>query len=125
MKQKQDIRYERLYTEMFEYAKQLHEKNKIRIRAGIIVMLLLPVVLGLIRWLTDSDKIFFLFIWVIFMFLLAAYLIGVEYLDHTIQSKLKEMSDTEEDFGGLLDDYEKVPDKVRKAAKAKMEGGGE
>ena len=125
MKQKQDIRYERLYTEMFEYAKQLHEKNKIRIRAGIIVMLLLPVVLGLIRWLTDSGKIFFLFIWVIFMFLLAAYLIGVEYLDHTIQSKLKEMTDTEEDFGGLLDDYQKLPGRIRKAAGPKAEGGDE
>ena len=125
MKQKQDIRYDQLYGKMLEYTQQLHEKNKKRIKAGVIVMLLLPVVLGLVRWLTDSDKIIFLFIWVLFMFLLAAYLIGVEYLDHSIQSKLKEMTDTEEDFGGLLDDYQKIPGRIRKAAGPKAEGGDE
>ena len=112
MNQKQDIRYDNLYAEMLQYVKELHEKNKKRIKTGIILLFVLPVVLGLVRWLTDSDKTVFLILWVIGMFILAAYLISIEYMDHTIQEKLKTMTDTEEDFGGLLDDYDGIPEKV-------------
>ena len=112
MNQKQDIRYDNLYAEMLQYVKELHEKNKKRIKTGIVLLFVLPVVLGLVRWLTDSDKTVFLILWVIGMFILAAYLISIEYMDHTIQEKLKTMTDTEEDLGGLLDDYDCIPEKV-------------
>lgn len=112
MNQKQYIRYDNLYAEMLQYVKELHEKNKKRIKTGIILLFVLPVVLGLVRWLTDSDKTVFLILWVIGMFILAAYLISIEYMDHTIQEKLKTMTDTEEDLGGLLDDYDGIPEKV-------------
>ena len=112
MNQKQYIRYDNLYAEMLQYVKELHEKNKKRIKTGIVLLFVLPVVLGLVRWLTDSDKTVFLILWVIGMFILAAYLISIEYMDHTIQEKLKTMTDTEEDLGGLLDDYDGIPEKV-------------
>ncbi|MBO4725267.1 MAG: hypothetical protein J5622_02060, partial [Firmicutes bacterium] len=94
--------YGKLYNEMAGYAERLHEKNKKRIRIGIVILFILPVALGLIRWLTDSDKIVFLLIWVITMFILSAYLISVEYMDDSIQRKLTELTDREAEFDDLL-----------------------
>ena len=81
MEQKQDNRYNNLSS----YAQQVHEKTKKRIKYSGIVLILLPVVLGLIRWMTHSDKIFFLVIWIICMFVISAYLVSVEYYDHAIR----------------------------------------
>lgn len=80
MEQKQDNRYNNLSS----YADQVHEKTKKRIKYSGIVLILLPVVLGLIRWMTHSDKIFFLVIWIFCMFAISAYLVSVEYYDHAI-----------------------------------------
>lgn len=98
----QDNRFEQLYDDMRAYALDLHERNKNRIKYGTILLILLPLILGLIRWLTDSDKVLFLLIWVLCLFLVAAYLIGVEYLDYSIQKKLTEMTDKETEFDDLL-----------------------
>lgn len=81
MEQKQDNRYNNLSS----YADRVHEKTKKRIKYSGIVLILLPVVLGLIRWMTHSDKIFFLVIWIFCMFAISAYLVSVEYYDHAIR----------------------------------------
>ena len=80
MEQKQDNRYNNLSS----YADQVHEKTKKRIKYSGIVLIILPVVLGLIRWMTHSDKIFFLVIWILCMFAISAYLVSIEYYDHAI-----------------------------------------
>lgn len=78
----------------------LREKNKRRMRISGIVLLVLPVVLGFIRWLTDSDKTVFLIIWIMFMFLIAVYLISIEYLEHFLENKLKKIAGDEVEKGG-------------------------
>ena len=75
----------------------MHERNKKRLKASGIVLVLLPVVLGLIRWLTDSDKIVFLVIWVICMFAISAYLVSIEYYDNTIHRIASGEQGAEED----------------------------
>ena len=114
-------RYEQLYTDMLSFGLDLHEKNKRRIRIGTIVLLLLPVILGVIRWLTDSDKAIFLLIWVFCMFALSIYLIGVEYLDDSVQNKLSEMTDREADFGALLPERRELLDRIQKRVRARRE----
>ena len=121
----QDNRYEQLYINMREYTQQLHRRNKSRIKYGTIILILLPLILGTIRWLTDSDKTFFLLIWVFCMFLLSAYLIGVEYLDHSIRKKMEELTDREDDFGDLLEVDQKSSEIREKLRKRTREGGGE
>ena len=121
MEQKHNDRYGNLN----KYVREFHEKNKKRLRVSGILLILLPVILGLIRWLTDSDKVLFLFIWILCMFILSAYLISVEYLDHTVQNKMKDIMGKDEDLGGLLDDYAVIPDKIKEAVRTKMEGGDE
>lgn len=97
-----DKKYEALYNELLERGEQLHEGNKRRIRRGLMLLIILPFVLEFIRWMTDSDKIVFLIIWILIMFVLCAYLISIEYLDSTIENTLRDVTDTEADFDGLL-----------------------
>ena len=122
------------YENLISYADELHAKNKKRIKVSGIVLVLLPVVLGLVRWLTDSDKILFLLIWVLCMFALAAYLVSIEYLDHVLHEKLNWMTSEEKEQESLIDGQELVPSKVREKVRNRLdpetpetdeEGGGE
>ncbi len=76
----------------------------------------------MIRWLTGSDKAIFLLIWVLCMFAVSIYLIGVEYLDDSVQKKLKEMTDREEDFGTLLPEHSELSARIRDRALARRAG---
>lgn len=117
-----NIRNEQFYDQALKRAEQLHERNKLKIRTGLIMLVLLPVILGLILWVTKSDKIVFLIIWVLCMFLISAYLIGVEYLDDSILKTLNDMSSMEAEFDDLLETniQERLHERVleRRAARA-------
>ena len=123
-------RYEALYTELLDRGDQLHEGNKRRIRRGIIFLIALPVVLDFIRVVTDSDKVVFLIIWIFIMFAASAFLIGVEYLDSAIEKTLKDVTDTEANFDGLLpkpdlqvgDLHERIRERIDELREDKIEG---
>ena len=53
-------RYEQLYTQLLERGEMLHENNKKRIKHGLILLAILPLILGFIIWITGSSKIVFL-----------------------------------------------------------------
>ena len=40
----------------------------------------------------DSSKIIFLVLWIVSLFAIAVYLIGVEYVDYKLQEKMNEIS---------------------------------
>lgn len=110
--QKQNNRYEALYTQLLERGMDLHMSNKKRIRAGLIILLLLPVILGIILKMTQSDKIVFLLIWVLCMFVLCIYLISVEYIDDSVKKTLEEVTDREMNFDELLLNSEKLEEHI-------------
>ena len=93
---KQDRRYENIMERLTRYSSEEHVKNRKRIRAGIIAMILLPFILGFIRWMTESDKVLFLIIWVFCMFIIAVYLIGTEYFDFVMQKTITSLSQGKE-----------------------------
>ena len=101
-KNPQDNRYEQLYEGLRSRATWLHERNRTMIKWGSIMLIVLPIILFIVRWLTDSDKMVFLLIWIFCLFALAAFLIGVEYLDHTMRRNMMEMTDGQEEFDSLL-----------------------
>lgn len=109
-------RYQALRHELESNAWQLHHRNKQRIKAGIISLLVLPFVLCFVRWVTESDKIVFMLIWILLMFILCSYLIGVGYMDDWLQKILGEMTGEEESFDSLLAD----PDEVKAEMKEKL-----
>ena len=109
----QDNRYEQLYEDLHTQADGLHQGNKNLIKYGSISIIVLPIVLFIVRWLTDSDKMVFLLVWIFCMFALAAFLIGVEYLDSRIQKTLRDMTNREEEFDDLLGPHKNIPGKIR------------
>ena len=120
MEQKeQNRRYEQFYDRVLAQVSWIHERNKRRIKIGMIILVVLPFLLALIRWMTDSDKGVFLLIWILLTFLLAAYLIGVEYLDHSIRKMLNEGTDMEVEFDDLLESNGPVSKRIRKRIDAR------
>ena len=120
MEQKQDNHYNNLSS----YAEQVHEKTKKRIKYSGIVLILLPVVLGLIRWMTHSDKIFFLVIWILCMFAISAYLVSIEYYDHAIHRIAGGIDeDATEDASETVE--EDAAETVTEAAPEAAEEGGD
>ena len=109
---RQDIRYEELYNRLLERGVALHENNKKRIRIGLVFLGVFTVLMILIRLITDSDRVVFMILWVVGMFIISIYLISVEYIDDSIRKTLEEVSDRETDFGELLPDSEQVRERV-------------
>ena len=100
--------YERLYSKLLRYAEQLHQANKRRIRRGLIWLFLLPMLLGLILLVTGADRIVFLIVWVLCMFVICSYLITVEYVDDAILKAINEVSEEETLFDTLLPHHESL-----------------
>ena len=109
---RQDSRYEALYTQLLERGMDMHVNNKKRIRVGLILLLLLPFILGVIRALTQSDKIVFLIIWVFCMFVICIYLITIEYIDDALQKTLEEVTDREANFDELIVDSGRLEERI-------------
>ena len=118
---RQDIRYEELYNRLLERGMALHENNKKRIRTGLIFLVVFSVLMILIRMITASDRVVFLILWVVGMFLASIYLISVEYIDDSIQKTLGEVSEREADFGDLLPDSTLVRGRVQSRIQEKQE----
>ena len=118
---KQDIRYEELYDKLLERGVALHESNKKRIRNGLIFLAVFTVLMILIRMITDSDRVVFMLLWVIGMFVASIYLISVEYIDDSIRKTLEDVSDRETEFDVLLPDTEQVREKVQGRIHEKQE----
>lgn len=67
-----------------EYRQEFHMENRRRIRSGIKCLLIIPLIFLVLLLMTGSDRIIFLSLWVISMFLIAAYLIYAEYMDFKV-----------------------------------------
>jgi len=112
MSEKQGRHYEELYNRLLERGKLMHINNKKRIRIGLVLLALLPAILIIIRRLTDSDRVVFLIIWVLCMFAVSVYLIGIEYIDDSLQKTLEDVTQRDADFGELLPDSEELHDRI-------------
>ncbi|MBR0399585.1 MAG: hypothetical protein IJH95_02050 [Mogibacterium sp.] len=114
-------RYDVLYEQLLLKAMDSHEHNKKRLRAGLIVLAAAPAVLCLIRALTDSDKVVFLIIWIVLMFAICSYLIGVEYLDDSLKKTLEEVTRREVSFDDLYMGPEQLQEMLHERAAERQE----
>ena len=97
--------YQQLYQDMKRQQEELHARNQKRIRTGIRCILVIPLFFLLLMFLTNSNKVLFLTMWIASLFLLAAYLIYVEYGDFRVQKAIAEISKNEKNAReNLLDD---------------------
>ena len=88
-----DKRLREMYDKMVGYEKTIHEQNQKRIKIGLRCIYIIPLFfLVLLMIVPDSSKIIFLVLWIVSLFAIAVYLIGVEYVDYKLQEKMNEIS---------------------------------
>ena len=103
MKKKEKNTTDKLYAKLLIFAEELHMGNKRRIRNGFISLAVMPIILIIVRLLTDSSRVVFLILWIISMFIAAAFLIFVAFVDRQLQDTLNELSQTEKkEFDSLI-----------------------
>ena len=108
MDKMQEKHYEELFNRLLDRGMVLHASNKRRIRIGLIFLVVFTVAMILIRFVTDSDRASFLIIWVIGMFAISIYLIGIEYIDSSIEKTLEDVTERDSGWDGLIPDSEAV-----------------
>lgn len=74
-----------------ELQQQVHQKNQKKIKVGLKVNILLPLVFLVISFISDRSKLVFLVLWIVSLFGIAFYLLYVEYMDFELQEQLKEL----------------------------------
>ena len=88
-----DKRLREMYDKLVGYEKTIHEQNQKRIKIGLRCIYIIPLFfLVLLMIMPDSSKIIFLVLWIVSLFAIAVYLIGVEYVDYKLQEKMNEIS---------------------------------
>ena len=88
-----DKRLREMYDKLVGYEKTIHEKNQKRIKIGLRCIYIIPLFfLVLLMIVPDSSKIIFLVLWIVSLFVIAVYLIGVEYFYYKRQEKMNEIS---------------------------------
>lgn len=110
----QDDKRAESYEKIMQYQRGLHEKNQMRIKIGIKLVIIIPLIFLIVMFKQDSSKVIFLILWIVSLFVISAYLITVEYMDYQVQLKLNEwgISDNGE-IKNLLTDDSKVEQIIR------------
>ena len=89
--------YEEIFQKVLDYEQALHEKNRKRIKIGLKCIWIVPLFFLALLFLTGSNKVIFLILWIVSLFALSIYLIVVEYMDYNLQEKIMELK------GGTID----------------------
>ena len=82
---------ENLYEMVMDFEKKSHEKNQTRIRIGLRCLYIIPAIFLFLLMVMKSSKIIFLALWIISLFILAVYLIVVEYMDYNLQNHINKL----------------------------------
>lgn len=108
---------EEAFDRIIDYERNLHRKNQKRIKMGIRLLLIIPLIFLAIMFRMESNKVVFLTLWIASLFAIAFYLIGIEYMDYALQKKLREFGirDEDEEIDGLIDDRMDVERIIRVA----------
>lgn len=110
---------ENLYEMVMDFEKKSHEKNQKRIRIGLRCLYIIPAIFLFLLMVMKSSKIIFLAFWIISLFILAVYLIVVEYMDYNLQNhinKLEGKKNGKVDSLIEMDRFEKNVDRFEKKA---------
>ena len=80
-----------VYEKFLELQQQVHLKNQKKIKVGLKVNILLPLVFLIISFVSDRSKLVFLVLWIVSLFGIAFYLLYIEYMDFKLQEQLQEL----------------------------------
>ena len=91
-------KYHQLYDRLLDEVKRLHELIKVGIRQGLKMLVIVPLLFMVVMFLTQGSKGIFLVLWIVSTFVIAAFLIALEYVDHGIQKRLEEITGMENEL---------------------------
>ena len=84
-------KYEDIYNKLIDYEQSIHTKNQDRIRIGLKINILLPLVFLVLSFAISSAKLVFLILWIISLFGIAGYLMYVEYSDYKLMNQMADI----------------------------------
>lgn len=90
-------------SQVLAFRDNAHAENVKKLKAGIKCIFTVPACFLILLFLTGSSKIIFLVLWIASLFIIAAYLIHVEYSDYKVQEMVNLLQDTEDNIDGLID----------------------
>lgn len=101
---KNEQNYETMYNKLTSYESKIHAQNVHRIQVGIRLLWIIPAIFFVLMFITGSSKLIFLVLWIVSLFLMAIYLIYVEYSDYKLQQQMHEVrgEDAPEEVEGLI-----------------------
>lgn len=92
-----------IMSQVLAFRDNAHAENVNKLKAGIKCIFTVPACFLILLFLTGSSKIIFLVLWIASLFIIAAYLIHVEYSDYKIQEMVNSLQDAEDNIDGLID----------------------
>lgn len=92
-----------IMSQVLAFRDNAHAENVKKLKAGIKYIFTVPACFLILLFLTGSSKIIFLVLWIASLFIIAAYLIHVEYSDYKIQEMVNSLQDAEDNIDGLID----------------------
>ena len=97
---------EMMYDKFIDLQREVHLKNQKKIRVGLKINLLLPLIFLALSFFSDRSKLVFLVLWIVTLFGIAFYLLYVEYMDFKLQKQWKEFGiiDKETEAQALIGD---------------------
>lgn len=98
----EEEQYKRLFEQLVKEEEQLHRENQKRIRTGIQCLIWIPLVFLALLFLTESEKVIFLLLWVVSLFIISGYLIYIEYIDFRAQERLHRFTDQDNQIASGL-----------------------
>lgn len=110
-----------MYQRLLGEVSDLRQGNRRRIRKGLWALVGVTVGLLALVFISQGSKVIFLLLWIVSMFGVAAYLIGVEYMDYQMQHKVGHIANMRE---GELSEILSLPEsspKSRLAARLRRE----
>ena len=115
--------YEEIFQKVMDYEQALHEKNRKRIKIGLKCIWIVPLFFLALLFLTGSNKVIFLILWIVSLFALSIYLIVVEYMDYNLQEKIMELKGEEGDLKAVTPtDFDRAAQIIRETRKLIGEG---
>lgn len=90
-------------SQVLAFRDNAHAANVKKLKAGIKCIFTVPACFLILLFLTGSFKIIFLVLWIASLFIIAAYLIHVEYSDYKVQEMVNSLQDSGSDIDGLID----------------------
>lgn len=92
-----------IMEKVLEFRDKAHADNVRKIKSGIKCIFTVPACFLILLFFTGSSKIIFLVLWIASLFIIAAYLIHVEYSDYKIQEMVNSLQDSEGSIDSLID----------------------